>query len=128
MYTVTIVSTLFFLAFLIALIYNAVKDDEGLCSFFVAMAIFVFLIGIICVEGIYTMEYHEIEYPYTKTYTIKVHYLDGGTEIKTFNCEGWQEPYMRRYYTSYSLVVGDYETYNVSRYYILKTERHLCEQ
>lgn len=42
--------------------------------------------------------------------------------------KGWQEPYMRRYYSSYSLIVGDYETYNVSRYYILKTEKHLCEQ
>lgn len=123
MYTATIVATLFFLTFLIVLIYNAVKDNEGLRSFFVAMAIFVFLIGIIGVGGIYRMEYNKIEYPYTKTYTIKVHYLDGGCEVVKFNCEGWQEPYMRRYNTSYSLVVGDYEVRNVTRYYVLEMER-----
>lgn len=123
MYTVTIIATLLFLTFLIVLIYNAVKDNEGLRSFFVATAIFVFLIGMICVRGIYSMEYHKIEYPYTKTYTIKVHYLDGGCEVVKFNCEGWQEPHMRRYHASYSLIVGDYEVRNVTRYYILEMER-----
>ena len=123
MYTATIVATLVFLVFLIVFIYNAVKDNEGLRSFFVAMAIFVFLIGMICVGGIYSMESHEIEYPYTKTYTIKVHYLDGGCEVVKFKCEGWQKPYMRRYNASYSLVVGDYEVRNVTRYYVLEMER-----
>lgn len=123
MYTATIVVTLFFLALLIVLIYNAVKDNGGLRSFFVAIAIFMFSIGIICVGGVYRMEYHKIEYPYTKTYTIKVHYLDGGFEVVKFNCEGWQEPYMRRYRASYSLIVGDYEVRNVTRYYVLEMER-----
>ena len=124
MYIGTILIILIFSFLLIAIIYNAVKDNGVERSLFVAAAIFVFCIGIICVGGMYSREYAEIEHPYTKTYTIKVHYIDGGTEIKTFNCEGWQEPYMRRYYTSYSLIVGDYEVRNVTRYYVLGMEKH----
>lgn len=127
MYTATIVFSVVLSIFVLVLIVGAIACKD-LRTFLILMSIFSEFISLLVISAIYTQDKRNAEYPYTKTYTIKLHYIDGGTEIKTFNCEGWQEPYMRRYYASYSLIVGDYETYNVSRYYILKTEKHLCEQ
>lgn len=127
MYTATIIISVVLYIFVLMLIVGAIADKD-LRTFLIWMSIFCAFISLLVISAVYTQDKRNAEHPYTKTYTIKLHYLDGGTEIKTFNCEGWQEPYMRRYRASYSLIVGDYETYNVSRYYILKTERHLCEQ
>ena len=127
MYTSTIVISSVLGLFILALIVFAIIDKD-LRIFLIWMSMFCASVSLLVIPAVYTQDKRNIEHPYTKTYTIKLHYIDGGTEIKTFNCKGWQEPYMRRYYSSYSLIVGDYETYNVSRYYILKTEKHLCEQ
>lgn len=127
MYTATIIISVVLSIFVLMLIVGAIADKD-LRTFLICMSILCAFISLLVISAVYTQDKRKAEYPYTKTYTIKLHYLDGGTEIKTFNCDGWQEPYMRRYRASYSLIVGDYETYNVSRYYILKTEKHLCEQ
>ena len=127
MYTATIVISVVLSIFVLALIVGAIAD-KNIRTFLILMSIFCAFVSLLVISAVYTQDKRNAEYPYTKTYTIKLHYIDGGTEIKTFNCEGWQEPYMRRYNASYSLIVGDYETYNVSRYYILKTEKNLCQQ
>lgn len=127
MYTATIVFSVVLSIFVLVLIVGAIAYKD-LRTFLIWMSIFCAFVSLLVIPTVYTQDKRNAEYPYTKTYTIKLHYIDGGTEVKTFNCEGWQEPYMRRYHASYSLIVGNYEIYNVSRYYILKTEKNLCEQ
>ena len=65
----------------------------------------------------------ERDYPYTKTLCVKIYYIDGGTEIKTFNCEGHEQPYLKpgKGYCWFKL--DGYSIPCVSRYEIVKEDR-----
>ena len=91
-------------------------------------------IGIICAclyaffgfgFGITSVTQYERErdYPYTKTIQVKLYYIDGGTEIKTFNCEGYEQPYLKpgKGYCWFQL--DGYSIPCVSRYEIVKENR-----
>lgn len=70
-----------------------------------------------------TIYERERDYPYTKTIQVKLYYIDGGTEIKTFNCEGYEQPYLKpgRGYCWFQL--DGYSIPCVSRYEIVKEDR-----
>lgn len=65
----------------------------------------------------------ERDYPYTKTIQVKLYYIDGGSEIKTFNCEGYEQPHLKpgRGYCWFQL--DGYSIPCVSRYEIIKEDR-----
>ena len=70
-----------------------------------------------------TFHEQERDYPYTKTIQVKLYYIDGGTEIKTFNCEGYEQPHLKpgKGYCWFQL--DGYSIPCVSRYEIIKEDR-----
>lgn len=70
-----------------------------------------------------TLYERERDYPYTKTIQVKLYYIDGGTEIKTFNCEGYEQPHLTpgKGYCWFQL--DEYSIPCVSRYEIIKEDR-----
>ena len=65
----------------------------------------------------------ERDYPYTKTLYVKLYYIDGGTEIKTFNCEGYEQPHLRPGHGYFWFRLDGYSIPSVSRYEIIKEDR-----
>ena len=65
----------------------------------------------------------ERDYPYTKTIQVKLYYIDGGTEIKTFNCEGYEQPHMRPGHGYFWFQLDGHSIPSVSRYEIIKEDR-----
>ena len=70
-----------------------------------------------------TLYERERDYPYTKTIQVKLYYIDGGTEIKTFNCEGYEQPHMRPGHGYFWFQLDGYSIPSVSRYEIIKEDR-----
>ena len=65
----------------------------------------------------------ERDYPYTKTLYVKLYYIDGGSEIKTFNCEGYEQPHLRPGHGYFWFQLDGYSIPSVSRYEIIKEDR-----
>ena len=65
----------------------------------------------------------ERDYPYTKTIQVKLYYIDGGTEIKTFNCEGYEQPHLRPGNGYFWFQLDGHSIPSVSRYEIIKEDR-----
>ena len=70
-----------------------------------------------------TLYEQERDYPYTKTLYVKLYYIDGGSEIKTFNCEGYEQPHMRPGNGYFWFQLDGYSIPSVSRYEIIKEDR-----
>lgn len=70
-----------------------------------------------------TLYEQERDYPYTKTIQVKLYYIDGGTEIKTFNCEGYEQPHLRPGHGYLWFQLDGYSIPSVSRYEIIKEDR-----
>ena len=70
-----------------------------------------------------TLYERERDYPYTKTIQVKLYYIDGGTEIKTFNCEGYEQPHLRPGHGYFWFRLDGYSIPSVSRYEIIKEDR-----
>lgn len=70
-----------------------------------------------------TLYEQERDYSYTKTLYVKIYYIDGGSEIKTFNCEGHEQPHLKpgKGYCWFQL--DGYSIPCVSRYEIIKEDR-----
>lgn len=65
----------------------------------------------------------ERDYPYTKTLYVKLYYIDGGSEIKTFNCEGHEQPHLRPGHGYFWFQLDGHSIPSVSRYEIIKEDR-----
>lgn len=122
MYVGTILfSILFFLA--ISLIIYAWIKDKHFDYFF--LLLFVLAIGLFIICGIYRVENNAVKYPYNKNYKIEVYYMDGGTEIRYFNCEGWEEPFLQPTRgCACNLIVGDNMVKCVTRFKILDVKKY----
>jgi hypothetical protein len=70
-----------------------------------------------------TLYEQERDYPYTKTLYVKIYYIDGGSEIKTFNCEGYEQPHLRPGHGYFWFQLDGYSIPSVSRYEIIKEDR-----
>ena len=122
MYVGTILfSILFFLA--ISLIIYAWIKEKNFDYFFPLL--FVVIIGSFMIGGIHRIEDNNIKYPYNKTYKIEVYYMDGGKEVKYFNCEGWEEPFLQPTRgCACNLIVGNNMVKCVTRFKILDVKKY----
>lgn len=100
--------------------YNDKKGYRGIGI--MCACIYAFLVLIVGPTSI-TLYERERDYPYTKTIQVKLYYIDGGTEIKTFNCEGYEQPHMRPGHGYCWFQLDGYSIPCVSRYEIIKEDR-----
>ena len=95
---ILIIFTLILVVLCVASIIFAIwdyNDKRGYRGIGIMCAcIYAFLVLIVGPTSI-TLYEQERDYPYTKTLYVKLYYIDGGTEIKTFNCEGHEQPHLR---------------------------------
>lgn len=71
-----------------------------------------------------TLYEQERDYPYTKTLYVKIYYIDGGSEIKTFNCEGHEQPHLKPAKGYCWFQLDGHSIPCVTRYEIIKEDRH----
>ena len=122
MYIGTILISILFLL-VISLIIYAWIEDKSFDYFF--LLLFVVIIGSFMIGGIHKVEENDIKYPYNKTYKIEVYYMDGGKEVKYFNCEGWQEPFLQPTRgCACNLIVGNNTVKCVTRFKILNVKKY----
>ena len=77
------------------------------------------------IGGIHRIEENDIKYPYNKTYKIEVYYMDGGKEVKYFNCEGWEEPFLQPTRgCACNLIVGNNMVKCVTRFKIIDIKKY----
>ena len=89
------------------------------------LLLFVLAIGLFIIPEVYCIENNEVKYPYNKNYKIEVYYMDGGTEIRYFNCEGWQEPFLQPTRGSAcNLIVGNNTVRCVTRFKIIDVKKY----
>lgn len=100
--------------------YNDKRGYRGIGI--ICACIYAFLVLIVGSTSI-TLYERERDYPYTKTIQVKLYYIDGGTEIKTFNCEGYEQPHMRPGHGYFWFQLDGYSIPSVSRYEIIKEDR-----
>lgn len=121
MYTATIViGTVFAILIIMCIIWYIIERDNIAILF---LAIFT-VISLLVVPVSYTSDKREANYPYDKIYTVKLYYQDGGHTINRFTCKGWETPWMQPHYGSYSFMLGDNKVPCVTRYDIIKVEKH----
>ena len=70
-----------------------------------------------------TLYEQERDYPYTITLYVKLYYIDGGSEIKLFNCEGYEQPHLRPGHGYFWCQLDGHSIPSVSRYEIIKEDR-----
>ena len=70
-----------------------------------------------------TLYEQERDYPYTKTIQVKIYYIDGGSEIKTFHSEGYEQPHLTPGKGYCWFKFNGYSIPCVSRYEIVKEDR-----
>lgn len=122
MYVGTILASSLFSVFILFIIYSWIKEKHFDYFF---LLLFVVIIGSFIIGGIHRMEENEIKYPYNKTYKIEVYYMDGGKEIKYFNCEGWEEPFLQSTRgCACNLIVGNNMVKCVTRFKILDVKKY----
>ena len=122
MYVGTILASSLFSVFILFIIYSWIKEKHFDYFF---LLLFVVIIGSFIIGGIHRMEENEIKYPYNKTYKIEVYYMDGGKEIKYFNCEGWEEPFLQSTRgCACNLIVGNNMVKCVTRFKIIDIKKY----
>ena len=122
MYIGTILVSILFLLAISLIIYAWIKDKHFDYFF---LLLFVLAIGLFMICGIYTAENNTVKYPYNKTYKIEVYYMDGGTEIRYFNCEGWEEPFLQSTRgCACNLIVGNNMVICVTRFNIIDVKKY----
>lgn len=119
---ITLIPALLCIASIICAIweYNDKRGYRDIAIIYVCLyAFFAFIFGSLS----YTLYERERDYPYIKTIQVKLYYIDGGTEIKTFNCEGYKQPHLKpgRGYCWFQF--DGYSIPCVSRYEIIKEDR-----
>lgn len=122
MYVGTILISILFLLAISLVIYAWIKEKHFDYFF---LLLFVVIIGSFIIGGIHRIEENDIKYPYNKKYKIEVYYMDGGTEIRYFNCEGWQEPFLQPTRgCACNLIVGNNTVKCVTRFKILDVKKY----
>ena len=122
MYVGTILFSILFLLAISLVIYAWIKEKHFDYFF---LLLFVVIIGSFIIGGVHRIEENDIKYPYNKTYKIEVYYMDGGTEIRYFNCEGWQEPFLQPTRGSAcNLIVGNNTVRCVTRFKIIDVKKY----
>ena len=122
MYIGTILISILFLLVIFLIIYAWI-GDKSFDYFF--LLLFVVIIGSFMIGGIHRVEENDIKYPYNKKYKIEVYYMDGGKEIRYFNCEGWQEPFLQPTRgCACNLIVGNNMVKCVTRFKILDVKKY----
>ena len=122
MYVGTILFSILFLLAISLVIYAWIKEKHFDYFF---LLLFVVIIGSFIIGGVHRIEENDIKYPYNKKYKIEVYYMDGGTEIRYFNCEGWQEPFLQPTRGSAcNLIVGNNTVRCVTRFKIIDVKKY----
>lgn len=119
---ITLILVVFCVAYIICAIWDY-NDKRGYRGIGITFACLYAFLAIVFGTTSNTLYERERDYPYTKTIQVKLYYIDGGTEIKTFNCEGYEQPHLRpgKGYCWFQL--NGYSIPCVSRYEIIKENR-----
>lgn len=122
MYVGTILISILFLLVISLIIYTWIREKHFDYFF---LLLFVLAIGLFMICGIYNVENRAVKYPYNKNYKIEVYYMDGGKEIRYFNCEGWQEPFLQPTRgCACNLIVGNNTVKCVTRFKIIDVKKY----
>ncbi len=119
---ITLILVVFCVAGIVCAIWDY-NDKRGYRGIGITCAcIFAFFAFVVGTQSKILYE-RERDYPYTKTIQVKLYYIDGGTEIKTFNCEGYEQPHMRPGHGYFWFQLDGHSIPSVSRYEIIKEDR-----
>ena len=107
----------------LALVCYALASGLFIASCFTDLSVYPGFLVLIVGPTSITLYERERDYPYTKTIQVKLYYIDGGTEIKTFNCEGYEQPHLRPGHGYFWFQLDGHSIPSVSRYEIIKEDR-----
>lgn len=119
---VTLILVLLCVAGIVCAIWDY-NDERGYRGIGIACACFYAFLAFGFGTTSKTLYEQERDYPYTKTLYVKIYYIDGGSEIKTFNCEGHEQPHLRPGHGYFWFQLDGYSIPSVSRYEIIKEDR-----
>lgn len=72
---------------------------------------------------VFPSENRDAKYPYDLQYTVKLHYIDGYTQVRTFTCRGYETPKVRGERGSFIFRCGNQEIPAVIRYDIVSKQQ-----
>ena len=72
---------------------------------------------------VFPSENRDAKYPYDLQYTVKLHYIDGYTQVRTFTCRGYETPKVRGERGSFIFRCGNQEIPAVIRYDIVNKQQ-----
>lgn len=95
-----------------ALLLILCKDRIPWSGFLCVLTLFYGLLFFI----VFSVEKRDTEYLYDLEYTVRLHYIDGCTQVKTFTCRGYETPMICGERGSFIFRLGDEEIPAVIRY------------
>jgi hypothetical protein len=119
---ITLILVVLCIASIICAIWDY-DDKRGYRGISIMCACLFAFLTLIVTPTFITIYERERDYPYTKTLYVKLYYIDGGSEIKTFNCEGYEQPHMTPGKGYFWFKLDGYSIPSVSRYEIIKEDR-----
>ena len=72
---------------------------------------------------VFPSENQDAKYPYDLQYTVRLHYIDGYTQVRTFTCRGYETPKVRGERGSFIFRCGNQEIPAVIRYDIVSKQQ-----
>lgn len=86
------------------------------------LGITTFIFGMLFII-VFPSENRDAKYPYDLQYTVKLHYIDGYTQVRTFTCRGYETPKVRGERGSFIFRCGNQEIPAVIRYDIVSKQQ-----
>lgn len=107
------------------IIYSYIQTKRKGEDTFIEFTLLWFLIPILFVVNclLFSAEHHEAVYNYEWRYTCKIYYYDGGSEIRSFICDGSQYPRIANARGRFVFVCGDNIVNAVTRFEVIKKDK-----
>lgn len=72
---------------------------------------------------VFPSENRDAKYPYDLQYTVRLHYIDGYTQVRTFTCRGYETPTVRGERGGFIFRCGNQEIPAVIRYDVVNKKQ-----